>query len=158
MCIYICVCVCCILTLDRTRCFSCAKILIAGCTCVKRKAAKRRCKMLTWVESEIRWRYEIIYTQVPQSNGQSQSCFQKRFSQVGRAAVGRHVESAIHSNNCQQSSVFSQQCWRLESQSSCKGPSGPLVKTGWEYFVKEQKLYGPESEYRITTWVKERSI
>ena len=39
--------------------------VITGRSCVNRKAAMRRCKQLTLVESEMGRRYEIIYTPVP---------------------------------------------------------------------------------------------
>ena len=55
----------CILTYGGAGCSSYEGGVIAGYTCVNRKAAMRRCMQLTWVEPEIHRNYEIIYTQVP---------------------------------------------------------------------------------------------
>ena len=54
---------CCILTLDRAGCSSCVIRGTSWCTCVNRKPAVHRCKLLTWVELEMHRCYKIIYAQ-----------------------------------------------------------------------------------------------
>ena len=73
-------------------------------------------------------RYEIIYTLVPQSSVQSQSCSQKRFGQSERASAccrsGWKV--ATHSSKSQ-SSVFSLDSWSPRVATKGQVPSGK----GW---------------------------
>ena len=141
------------MTFDRAEYSRCINRVIAGRTRVKRKAAMHWCKQFTWIESEMRRRYEIIhrYHRVTSVSVLHQEKIQS-VTESGHRAPQRG-DAVAHSSNSCQSSVLS-----LESQSGHRRPSGPLAKTDWEHLVKKEKNYGSEFEYGISAWAKKRAV